>query len=257
MRIAIAQVRGQMNDPPANASKAKMLINNTDVDLLIFPEMFAAGYDKDCSQYAKNIGGLFMDKLNTVLKNKKCSALFGCPLFDDDGKLYDSAVLTDGENLQKYNKIHLDTNDKFSEKDVFAAGNEPKIFEFRDLKIGMAIGKDLMFGELFRWYSANGADLVVCISAVPGKVLEMFERVIPARCIENSVEMIFVNMVGPDPGYVMAGGSKYISSEGAVLENCTDSSDVRIIKLDTERIRISKERRSFLNDIRRDIDWSV
>ena len=254
MRIAIAQVRGQMDDPPANASKAKMLLNNTDVDLLIFPELFATGYDKECGKFADNMETLFMAK---VIKNMNGrSVLFGRPV-RDNGKLYDCAVLSDGANEQIYKKIHLDVNEKFSEKDVFAAGNEPKIFEFKGLRIGMAIGNDVMFNELFRWYASKNTDMVICISAVSKAVLEKYEKVLPARCVENSMEMIFVNMVGPDPGFTMGGGSKYISSDGSVIENCPDSSDVRIIKLDEEKIKASKERRGFLKEIRKDIDWTV
>jgi len=256
MRVAIAQVRGQMDDPPSNVTKAKMLLNNTDVDLLIFPEMFATGYDKNCMQWMKNIDALFMNRFNTTVANKKCFALFGCPVLED-GKLYNCAVLTDGTDRQIYKKIHLDTNEKFSEKDVFAAGSVPKIFKIGDLRIGMAVGSDLMFNELFRWYAANDVDMVICIAALSKQVIDRYERILPARCVDNSLEMVFVNMVGPDPGFTLAGGSKYVSSDGAVLEMCSDSSDVRIIKLDTERMKRSKEGRGFLKRIRNDIDWSV
>ncbi|MDR0198665.1 MAG: carbon-nitrogen hydrolase family protein [Methanomassiliicoccaceae archaeon] len=256
MRIAIAQVRGQIDDPPANASKAKMLLNNTDVDLLIFPEMFATGYDRNCVQFVDNMQRLFRDKLNMHVKNRGCSVIFGAPV-RYDGKLYNCAILTDGDNDQVYRKIHLDANEKLPEKDMFAAGGGPVIFGFKDIKIGMMIGNDIMFGELSRWYAANDVDLAVCISAVPKQVMERYEKVLPARCVENSMEIIFVNMVGPDPGIVMAGGSRYVSSDGVVVEACTDSSDVRIIKLDPERIKRSKERRTFLKEIRKDIDWKV
>jgi predicted amidohydrolase len=256
MRIAIAQARGQIDDPPANASKAKMLLNNTDVDLLIFPEMFSLGFDKNCVQYADNIQRLFRDKLNKHTKEKGCHVLFGSPV-KIDGKLYNCAVLTDGENDQVYKKIHLDANERFSEKDIFEAGNVPEIFKWRDLKLGIAIGNDIMFGELFRWYAANDVDIVICISAVSKPILQRYEKILQARCVENSVEMIFVNMVGPDPGFVMAGGSRYVLSDGTVSETCTDSSDVRIIKLDAERIKRSKEGRTLFKEIRKDINWSV
>jgi len=255
MRIAIAQARGQMDDPPANASKAKMLLNNMDADLLIFPEMFATGYDKNCAQFMGNIAGLFKNKAYKFVKERGCSVIYGCPVQYDDG-IYNCAVLTDGENEQVYRKIHLDVNEKFDEKEIFKAGNAPAIFDFKGLKIGMMMGNDIMFNEMARWYSANDVDLIVCISAVSKPIMERYEKVLPARCIENSAEMIFVNMVGPDPGFVMAGGSRYISYDGKVVESCSDSSDVRIIKLDADRIRSSKEKRTFLKEIRKDIDWN-
>ena len=257
MRIAIAQVRGQMEDPAANVSKSKMLLNNIEADLLVFPELFATGYDKNCGRYMKDLDVLFMNKFNQVVSKKKIPPLFGCPVLDESGKLYDCAVLTDGTNRQIYRKIHLDVNEKFSEKDVFAAGNEPKIFLHGGLKIGIAIGSDIMFNELFRWYAANDVDLVICIAALSKNVIERYERILPARSVDNSLEIIFVNMVGPDPGFTMAGGSKYVSSDGVVLENFTDGSDVRIIKLDAERTKRSKEGRTFMKEIRKDIDWSV
>ncbi|MDR0334390.1 MAG: carbon-nitrogen hydrolase family protein [Methanomassiliicoccaceae archaeon] len=256
MRIAIAQVRGQMEDPPANASKAKMLLHNTDVDLLIFPELFATGFDANCAKYAANMAGLFKNKAYKIVKEKGDSIIYGSPMQFDDG-VYNCAVLTDGENEQIYKKIHLAANEKFNEKEIFKAGSAPAIFEFKGLKFGMMIGNDILFAEMARWYAANDVDIAVCISAVSKPIMERFEKVLPARCVENSMEMIFVNMVGPDPGFAMAGGSKYISSDGIVIENCPDSSDVRIIKVDTERIKRSKEKRTFLSEIRKDIDWKV
>ena len=256
MRIAIAQARGQMDDPPANASKAKMLLLNTDVDLLIFPEMFATGMDKNCPQFAPNLNGLFKTKAYKFVKEERRPILYGSPVQYDDG-LYNCAILTDGENEQIYRKIHLSANEKFDEKELFKAGNEPKIFDFHGLRIGMAIGRDLMFNELFRWYSAQDVDIVICIAAVSKQSIDQYEKMLPARCVDNSLEIIFVNMVGPDPGFVLAGGSRYVSYEGNVLERCTDSSDVRVIKLDAERIKKSKENRKFLQEIRKDIDWSV
>ena len=263
MKIAIAQVRGQMDDPAANASKAKMLLNNIDADLFIFPEMFATGYDKGCAKFVNGADPIlmskmemFMNKLDTHIANRGCYALFGSPVFEN-GKLYDAAILSDGKTKQVYRKIHLNVNDKFSEKDVFAPGNEPAIFECRGLRIGVAMGDDIMFNEMFRWYASKGVDLVVCISAVSQKVLDRYERILPARCIENSLDIVFVNMVGPDPGFMMAGGSKYITSDGTVVENCPDSSDVRQIKLNEDELKRSKEGRGFFKDIRKDIDWSV
>ena len=262
MKIAIAQVRGQMDDPPANASKAKMLLSNVDADLFIFPEMFASGYDAKCARFVDgsdtilmNKMEMFMTKIETQIANRGCFALFGRPVFEN-GKLYNAAVLSDGKVKQVYRKIHLNVNDKFSEKDVFAAGNEPMIFECKGLKIGIAMGNDIMFNEMFRWYALKGVDLAVCISAVPQKVLSRYEKVLPARCIENSLDIVFVNMVGPDPGFTMAGGSRYITSDGTVVESCPDSSDVRQIKLNVDALKASKEGRASLKDIRKDIDWS-
>jgi predicted amidohydrolase len=262
MKIAIAQVRGQIDDPPANASKAKMLLSNVDADLFIFPEMFAVGYDMKCARFVDGTDPImmnkmesFVNKLNTQIAARGCYALFGSPVFEN-GKVYDAAILSDGKEKQVYRKIHLNANDKFSEKDIFAAGNKPEIFECKGLKIGVAMGNDIMFSEMFRWYALRGVDLVVCISAVPQKTLSRYEKVLPARCIENSLDIIFVNMVGPDPGFTMAGGSMYITSDGTVVESCPDSSDVRQIKLNEDSLKVSKEGRAFLKDIRKDIDWS-
>jgi len=262
MKIAIAQVRGQIDDPPANASKAKMLLGNVDADLFIFPEMFAVGYDMKCARFVdgsdpilKNKMDMFMTKMETQITNRGCCALFGAPVFEN-GKLYDAAILSDGKEKQVYRKIHLNVNDKFSEKDIFAAGNKPEIFNCKGMKIGVAMGNDIMFNEMFRWYAMKGVDLVVCISAVSQRTLSRYEKVLPARCIENSLDIVFVNMVGPDPGFVMAGGSMYVTSDGTVVESCPDSSDVRQIKLNDDALKASKEGRGFLKEIRKDVDWS-
>src|SRR5208282_5043714 len=51
------------------------------------------------------------------------------------------------------------------------------------------------------------AGLLVVISASPVTSRRLFERLLPARAIENGVPAIYVNRVGVEDGVVFGGGS--------------------------------------------------
>ena len=118
-------------------------------------------------------------------------------------KFFNTALAFDaqGREIARYRKIHLFEatlpDRKYQEARDAAAGDAPCMFEFEDLRVGLAICFDLRFAELFRALRAEGADLVLVPSAftVPtGKA--HWEVLLRARAIENQVYLGAPALVG-------------------------------------------------------------
>ena len=251
MKITISQSRGQIDDPQANISKAKMVISNVESDLFIFPEMFACGYVRTKEKmFFKVLEGRTIDKLKELSVKKGCAMILGIPM-QDDGKIYNTAMFLNGDEIKAYRKMYLDSD--LEEEKRFTPGNEPVCFEYKGLKFGLAISNDLYYPELFRSYAEKGVDVVVCISAASEKRVKDYDKLLASRALENSMNIIFVNMVGPDPGEMMIGRSKWIGSDGNVIESCTESSDVRVLRINDSDIKAGERKK--LKGVRKDITW--
>ena len=70
-----------------------------------------------------------------------------------------------------------------------------------------------------------------------------------SRASENSLPVILCNMVGPDCGVNLIGRSKFIGPDGNIIEGCTESSDVRVLEVDTEMLKEAKKNRMILPDL--------
>jgi len=253
IRITISQSRGQIDDPEANYAKTKMVVGNVDADIFIFPEMFLCGYVRTKEKmHLSIIEGRMLPKFKEYSKKRDCAIVCGGPL-TDDGKIYNAAFFINGDDVRSYRKIHLRSDALAQEKELYSAGNEPFCVDHKGLRFGLAISHDLFFPELFRYYASNDVDAVICISAVPERIMDDYEKLIAARAVENSMHIIFVNMVGEDPGEMMIGRSRWVSPKGNVIESCTESSDVRQLRIDEQEIRDSKKGRSILSEVRKDI----
>jgi predicted amidohydrolase len=255
MRITISQSRGQIDDVKANYAKMKMVVGNVDADIFVFPEMFLSGYVGKKEQFRTDqIESVFMERFIEYSKKRECMIICGGPLAED-GKVYNAAFLINGDDVKHYRKMHLRSDTLVREKELYAAGDRPFFTDRNGLRFGLAISHDLFFPELFRYYASNDVDIVICISAVPERIMNDYEKLIAARAVENSMNIIFVNMVGDDPGERMIGRSRWVSHKGEVVEGCTESSDVRQLRIDEEEVRNAKKGRTVLKDVRTDVKW--
>ncbi|MDD5503270.1 MAG: carbon-nitrogen hydrolase family protein, partial [Candidatus Thermoplasmatota archaeon] len=174
------------------------------------------------------------------------------PLADEkmEGKIYNAAVLVhpDGR-IDHYEKMHLPTFGPFEEKWYFASGDKLPIFETKFGKIGLQICYDLFFPEITKAYALQGADIVFCISASPSTTRKFFELILPARAIENTVFMVYSNLVGPQDKLVFWGGGCAIDPRGNVLaKGKYFEDDICIAEVDLGMMRNYRRNRPTIAD---------
>ncbi|MCQ2052845.1 MAG: carbon-nitrogen hydrolase family protein [archaeon] len=249
MKIALVQSRGLINDPIVNFFKARMRINNVNSDIFIFPEMFCSGYIGD--EARMRIGELdekILSKLTDLSINRGCTIICGCPR-KEKNELYNCAMVISGENTAMYKKMILTDDGAVVETKTFMPGNQPMIIDHMGVNIGISVGDDLFSSELCKYYAKNNADLLICISAFNEKQMDRFDKIIMSRAIENSLHIILCNMVGSDCGQNLIGRSKFIGPDGSVIERCTDSSDIRVLNIDVDALKESKNNRKIISNM--------
>jgi len=238
MRIALVQVPCDLGDKKANLSKIRENIAKVEADLFVFCETFVTGYmvrDR-FHELAEYIDGESVNTLLNLSQEYGVHILTGIPLWDEGvhGVLRNSAVAVSPDgNVQRYDKLFLANFGPFEEKLYFGEGERPVIFKLDGFKFGITICYDIFFPELSKYYALNGAEAIVCISAAPNTSRPLFEKVLPARAVENTVYTIYVNQVGTQLNQVFHGGSQAHSPSGDLLTRCNYySPDIRIMEVE-------------------------
>lgn len=238
-----------MNDPTVNFFKARMRINNVESDIFVLPEMFCSGYTGKKEEMTVDVlDAKIVSKLSELSVNRGCAIIVGCPR-EIDGKIYDCALHITGRDINTYKKMILSNDGAFDEKEYFSTGNQPMIIDHMGTKIGISVGYDLLSTELYKYYAENDVELLICISAFTESQMNRFDSIVRSRASENSLPVILCNMVGPDCGVNLIGRSKFIGPDGNIIEGCTESSDVRVLEVDTEMLKEAKKNRMILPDL--------
>jgi len=197
MRIGFVQTRPVFGKKKENLERALFLIEKTEADLLVLPELFNSGYFFPSKEHVSSLSEQIPDGrtvrfLRAVSKRKKCALVFGMP--EKQGlKYYNSSVYISPKNtVHVYRKLHL----FYREREWFTQGNmQLKAFPFYEFKIGMMICFDWIFPEVCRTLMLKGADLICHPSNL---VLHLCQDAMLTRTVENGVFTITANRIGSD-----------------------------------------------------------
>src|SRR5690606_861586 len=132
----------------------------------------------------------------------------------------------DGRRIGRYDKIHLfdvnvpDAGESHRESAGMAPGRSIGVFDTPAGRIGVAVGYDLRFPELFRRMSEQGADYFVVSAAftVPtGKA--HWDLLLRARAVENLCHLVVSAQVGQHPnGRATYGHSMVVDCWGGIVD---------------------------------------
>ena len=258
MRVALVQSSSVAGDPVANLRSLEEVVTATDADLFLLPELFLSGYDITGTQrrQAETILVSVFKKVSDLAVRNACEIVVGCPVIDGEALRNSLVLFSSDGHTERYDKIHLADFGPFHEKKEFSPGDQPFMAEIGGFKFGFSICYDLFFPELFKHFALRGADALVCISASPCSSRRAFEAVLPARAVENTCYMLFVNNTGTQGSTEFFGGSRVISPIGRTLEEATDQESVIVITLDRKEITRARSGRPTLRDSRQDI-WPL
>lgn len=245
MKAALCQSRPYVGDIVGNTDAIVDAVANTDADLLIFPELFLTDYSYDGDIDADTLD-VCLDRILRIASATDRTVIVGGPYVRED-RTYNSAYII-SHTIDRYDKLNLPGFGVFSEKDRFSEGDHLTMVDVCGFRVGVIVCYDIFFPELVKMYAMNGADAVVCISASPMTSRIAFERVFPARSVESTVYMIFVNNIGERDGMVFFGGSRCLSPAGDTLLEMDDDEDISIVELDRGTIARARENRPTLKD---------
>jgi NAD+ synthase len=222
LTIALAQVNPVVGAVAGNAAKVRAVRERArDADLILFPELFIAGYPpedlvlKPAFQAACRAA---IEELARETAQGGPALIVGTP-WVEDGKLYNAAALLEGGRIAGLRfKVDLPNYGVFDEKRVFAVGPMPGPMAFRGVRIGVPICEDIWGPEPSECIAETGGEILLVPNGSPYRrgVVDQRLSVAVARVKETGLPLIYVNQVGGQDELVFEGGSFVLNADASL-----------------------------------------
>src|SRR5690606_13242447 len=223
-RIAVAQLNPTVGDIPGNlalAKKARAKAAEEGADLVLFTELFIAGYPPEdlvmkpafveaCERAIKELAKDTADGGPGVV--------IGTPLSRPSGRQNAVAVLDGGRMIAERYKLDLPNYGEFDEKRVFQPGpSMPGPVDFRGVRLGIPVCEDI-WGDLgvCETLSESGAEILLVPNGSPyyrGKLADVRYQVVIRQVIESGLPLIYANQFGGQDELVFDGASFAINAD--------------------------------------------
>ncbi|MCK4753532.1 MAG: NAD+ synthase [Planctomycetes bacterium] len=222
MRIALGQFNAIVGDLTGNAEKmrdiyAKAL--DSDVDILVFPEMAICGYPPEDLLHKKHFlddNQLTVEKLAADCPDKTLIVGFAGNYM---GGNYNSAAVLQASGIVKvYNKALLPNTGVFDERRYFQSGTSPTIIKVSGLNIAITICADIWDIEWLAKFlkDAGEIQMILNISASPfhlGKIKKRQEVI--SQCAKKfNCAVAYCNLIGGQDELIFDGRSMFVDSTG-------------------------------------------
>ena len=213
LKLAIAQLNPVVGDVAGNAAKVRAARTRAaGADLVIFPELFIAGYPPEDLVLKPAFQAACRSAVEALARETKDGGpalLVGTP-WPEGGKLYNAAALIDGGKIAglRY-KVDLPNYGVFDEKRVFAPGPLPGPVNFRGVRLGIPICEDIWKPEPVECIAETGGEILLVTNASPyrrGVVNERLNVAVP-RVVESGLPLVYINQLGGQDELVFEGAS--------------------------------------------------
>jgi predicted amidohydrolase len=163
--------------------------------LVLLPEACVSDYFHGTEALAESIPGPLTDAFSKIAG----AATIALPLLEKtaDGRVFSSCALINANGISGVaRKTHLFHDpsglDLFKDTDMISAGDALTVFDAGELRVGVALGFDAEFPELFRTLALKGADaILVALNCVEPEI--EFLRAMAQR---NRVAIAVANRIG-------------------------------------------------------------
>ena len=272
MNIALAQIAPKLGDVEANVALHLEVLEKARkkrAGLVVFPELGLTGYTlKDLTEEVALDPARDPNFQRIVAATKGLSAVVG---FVEEspaarGLFFNAAAfIADGRLAHVHRKVYLPTNGLFEEAKFFAPGRELRAFEAPFGRAGLLICRDFLhYGASYVHY-ASGADMIVCISAAPGRGVDggeafatsrMWELMGEAMSLFSTAFVVYVNRVGSEDGVTFAGGSFVYAPGGRLVAKAAYvDPDLLFCPVDIAAVREARRTWLFKRDEKPEAIW--
>jgi predicted amidohydrolase len=204
MRIALCQIPVS-SDPDVNLLRVRDALREATAggaELAVFPEGTMVRFGSDLRAAAEPLDGPFCSRLAEAAKETGVALVAGVFEPAPDGRVYNTAVVIDGDGalVASYRKLHLFDAFAQRESDMVSPGSSVVLATLAGVPVGVEICYDIRFPELTRALAIGGASLVTVSAAWQAGLFkeEHWVTLLRARAIENTVWVAAVGQV-PDP----------------------------------------------------------
>lgn len=225
VKIAIGQITPETGQKTKNLEKMKhyaIEAAKQEATLVVFPELALTGYNcgDDFFETAEPIPGDSVSAFMEIAAEYNIYIIWGMPEKSINGILYNAAVLVGPEGFigsWRKNTLPGHATDQtgpgaFPDRRYFKAGEDLPVFDTAIGKIGVLICYDIFFPELARLLTLKGADMIIGISGSPAFEKDIFEPIVKARAMENTITFVYTNLVGQEGEIAYWGGGCIIGA---------------------------------------------
>lgn len=229
-RLALAQIAPTLGDLDRNFALHEKVAREAisrSVNLLVFPELSLTGY-------------FLKDQVPSVALGQDAPALAGLKelsrrvamvvgfVEEGEGHRFHNAAayLEGGEVRHVHRKVYLPTYGIFDESRYLGAGSRVRAFDTALGRMAILICEDMWHPAIPGIAAWDGAEILVCPSASPGRGpgqgepfqnARTWERIVQAYADLYTCFVVYVNRVGYEDGACFWGGSQVIGPAGQVL----------------------------------------
>ncbi|WP_276970312.1 NAD+ synthase [Ferrimicrobium acidiphilum] len=224
LKLACAQVNVSVGAIEQNADRCYSVIEEArqlGVDILLFPELALTGYPPEDlllqPQFIED-NLVALRKIATMVADD-IVVVVGFVRRGDD--LHNSiAVLFDHQVQMIYDKQILPNYTVFDECRYFRPGSaQPRLLEVNGVAVGLAICEDAWSPQgAISQAAAMGAEVVLVANASPYEMGRQAarEQLMEVRASDESVAILYCNLVGGQDELVFDGGSFFVGASGNV-----------------------------------------
>ncbi|MCG4451808.1 MULTISPECIES: amidohydrolase [unclassified Pseudomonas] len=239
--LALIQTELAWQDPAANRTHFQALLEQArGADLIVLPEMFSTGFSMDSAALAEPENGPTCQWLLEQAARLQ-AVICGSLIIQAADGTYRNRLLwarPDG-SLAHYDKRHLFR--MAGEHKHYAAGEEQVLFELKGWQIRPLICYDLRFPVWSR--DPHTTDLLLYTANWPAARRQHWNRLLPARAIENLCYVAAVNRIGQDgKGHAYSGDSQVLDFQGETLLDAVDADGVFRLSLKAAELAAYRER---------------
>ncbi len=266
-RLAVAQIAPVLGDVEKNLAlheKAAREAVSQSVNLLVFPELSLTGYFlKDhVATVAVSVGG---PALAPLLELSRQVAMLVGFVEETPSHLFHNAAayLEGGEIRHIHRKVYLPTYGIFDEQRYLAPGRRIRAFDTALGRMAVLICEDMWHPAAAGIAAWDGAEILLCPSASPGRGLGQkepfqnsttWERVILAYADLFTCFVVYANRAGYEDGACFWGGSEVVGPTGeAVAKAQYLTEDFLVAEMDDRMLRRARIANPLLRDERLDL----
>ena len=222
--IALAQANPTVGDVAGNVAKARAArarAATLGADLVLFPELFIAGYPPEDLVLKPSFQTACMAAVADLAADTADggpAVLVGSP-WRDGGRLYNAQALLDGGRVASLRyKVDLPNYGPFDEKRVFTPGDLPGPIDFRGVRIGVPICEDIWGPDPVECIAETGGEILLVPNGSPyrRKVLDQRFNVAVARVKATGLPLLYLNQLGGQDELVFDGASFVLDADGAL-----------------------------------------
>jgi len=244
LRLAMAQINVVVGDVDGNLQKILEWMDrahDVDADIVTFPELALTGYPPEDLLLKPQFIDANLAALDKIVsRTREITAVVGFVDRRDD--IFNAAAIAqNGKLITTYHKIYLPNYGVFDDFRYFQPGKRCPVLRMNRATIGVSICEDIWYpdGPVFQQALSGGAEVIVNISSSPyhaGKG-RWRERMLATRAADNTVIVVYNNLVGAQDELVFDGDSLVFDENGDLVARGKQfEEDLIVVDLDVESV---------------------